>query len=134
VYSWVLARSDRQRALGYFIDALQSDLSDIQQGTTAEGIHLGAMAGTVDEFIRVSTGIETRGGVLRFNPEMPRNLERLDMQIRYRGYSLKLKLTRTSLTVHGRGVTGQPILIGINNKYYKFVSGTTQVFELEGKG
>jgi trehalose/maltose hydrolase-like predicted phosphorylase len=29
----------------YFEQALQSDLSDIQQGTTAEGVHLGAMAG-----------------------------------------------------------------------------------------
>ena len=32
----------------YFAEALQSDVSDIQQGTTAEGVHLGAMAGTVD--------------------------------------------------------------------------------------
>jgi trehalose/maltose hydrolase-like predicted phosphorylase len=32
----------------YFEEALQSDLSDIQHGTTAEGIHLGAMAGTLD--------------------------------------------------------------------------------------
>ena len=41
VYAWVLARSDRQRAMGFFTDALRSDLSDIQEGTTAEGVHLG---------------------------------------------------------------------------------------------
>jgi alpha,alpha-trehalase len=29
-------------------EALDSDLADMQRGTTPEGIHLGAMAGTVD--------------------------------------------------------------------------------------
>ena len=61
VYAWVLARSDRQRAMDFFAEALQSDVSDIQQGTTAEGVHLGAMAGTVDLVQRVSTGIEVSG-------------------------------------------------------------------------
>jgi trehalose/maltose hydrolase-like predicted phosphorylase len=31
-----------------FREALESDICDIQGGTTHEGIHLGAMAGTVD--------------------------------------------------------------------------------------
>jgi hypothetical protein len=30
----------------------------VKQGTTAEGVHLGAMAGTMDLIFRVSTGIE----------------------------------------------------------------------------
>jgi trehalose/maltose hydrolase-like predicted phosphorylase len=46
-------------------------VSDIQQGTTAEGVHLGAMAGTVDLVQRVSTGIEVTGDVLRLNPHLP---------------------------------------------------------------
>jgi trehalose/maltose hydrolase-like predicted phosphorylase len=60
VYSWVLARSDRPRSMTFFAEALQSDVTDIQQGTTSEGVHLGAMAGTVDLVQRVSTGIEVR--------------------------------------------------------------------------
>src|SRR5690606_37372625 len=58
VHAWVLARSNRPKAMRYYAEALQSDVSDIQGGTTAEGIHLGAMAGTVDLVQRVSTGIE----------------------------------------------------------------------------
>src|SRR5690606_32506651 len=57
VHAWVLARSDRPRAMRYFAEALQSDVKDIQQGTSNEGVHLGAMAGTVDLMLRVSTGI-----------------------------------------------------------------------------
>ena len=90
VYSWVLARSDRPRAMTFFAEALQSDVTDIQQGTTAEGVHLGAMAGTVDLVQRVSTGIEVKGDVLRLNPELPPEMECLDMRIRYRGHSIDL--------------------------------------------
>ena len=130
VYAWVLARSDRPRAMDFFTEALQSDVSDVQQGTTAEGIHLGAMAGTVDQVQRVSTGIEVRGDVLRLNPELPREMERLDMRIRYRGHSLDLRLTRDSLTVRGRNGAATPISLSVNGKVCEFVSGTTRVFRL----
>lgn len=130
VYAWVLARSDRPRAMDFFAEALQSDVSDIQQGTTAEGIHLGAMAGTVDLVQRVSTGIEVRGDVLRLNPELPREMERLDMRIRYRGHSLDLRLMRDSLSVRGRDGTAAPITLCVDGKVCEFVCGTTRVFRL----
>ncbi|MEE9124082.1 MAG: glycoside hydrolase family 65 protein, partial [candidate division NC10 bacterium] len=60
VHSWVMARSDREGAWQLFTEALETDVSDIQVGTTPEGIHLGAMAGTVDIIQRAHTGIETR--------------------------------------------------------------------------
>jgi beta-phosphoglucomutase family hydrolase len=133
VYARVLARSDRQRAMDLFAEALQSDVSDIQHGTTAEGIHLGAMAGTVDLVLRVSTGIEVRGDILRLNPELPREIERLDMCIRYRGHSLDLRLRRDSLTVRGRDDAAAPISLCVDGKLYEFVSGTTRVFQLNDK-
>ncbi len=130
VYAWVLARSDRPRAMDFFADALQSDVSDIQQGTTEEGIHLGAMAGTVDQVQRVSTGIEVRDDILHLNPELPREMERLDMRIRYRGHSLDLRLTRDSLKVRGHEDAAPPISLSVNGKVYEFITGTTRVFQL----
>ena len=38
-----------------FLNALYSDVADMQGGTTAEGIHLGAMAGTIDVVQRCFT-------------------------------------------------------------------------------
>jgi len=133
VYAWVLARSDRPRAMDFFTEALQSDVSDVQQGTSAEGIHLGAMAGTVDQVQRVSTGIEVRGGVLRLNPELPREMERLDLRIRYRGHSLDLRLTRDSLKVRGHNSAEPPFFLCVEGKVCEFVSGSTRVFQLEKK-
>jgi len=131
--AWVLARSDRPRALAFFAEALQSDVSDVQQGTTAEGVHLGAMAGTVDLMQRVSTGIEIKGDVLRLNPELPQELERLDMRIRYRGHSLDLRITRSSLTIRGHDKDAAPISLCVDGQTCDFLSGTTRVFQLDSK-
>jgi trehalose/maltose hydrolase-like predicted phosphorylase len=129
VHAWVMARSDRPRAMRYFAEALQSDVNDIQGGTTAEGVHLGAMASTVDLVQRVATGIEITGDVLRLNPLLPDELERLDMRIRYRGHSLDLRLTRNSLTVRERERGAAPIRLGFKDEVCEFAGGT-QVFNL----
>jgi trehalose/maltose hydrolase-like predicted phosphorylase len=130
VQAWVLARSDRPRSMAYYAEALQSDVSDIQQGTTAEGVHLGAMAGTVDLVQRVSTGIEVTGDVLRLNPQLPQELARLDMRIRYRGHSLDLRLTRDTLTVRERERGAAPIRLALKDEVYEFAGGGTRVFQL----
>ncbi|MBX5459934.1 MAG: beta-phosphoglucomutase family hydrolase [Steroidobacteraceae bacterium] len=132
VHAWVLARSDRPRAMRYYAEALQSDVSDIQQGTTAEGIHLGAMAGTMDLVQRVSTGAEVTADILRLNPRLPAELERLDMRIRYRGHSLDLRFTRKTLTVRGREPGVAPIRLGVRDQVYDFTGGTTRTFEIAG--
>ena len=130
VFAWVLARSDRPRAMRFFADALQSDVTDIQQGTTSEGVHLGAMAGTVDLIQRVSTGIEAKGGVLKLNPELPLEMDALDLRIRYRGHSLDLRLTRDALTVHGHDREAAPISLHVAGETCEFVGGSTRVFPL----
>jgi trehalose/maltose hydrolase-like predicted phosphorylase len=130
VHSWVLARSDRSRSMTYFAEALQSDVSDIQQGTTAEGVHLGAMAGTVDLLQRVATGIEVTGDVLRFNPRLPSGIARIDMRIRYRGHTLDLRLIRERLTVRGRERGIASIAIAVKDEIHEFACGTTRTFAL----
>lgn len=60
MHSWVLARGNRHLAMQYFAQALASDVEDIQRGTTAEGIHLAAMAGSIDLLQRCFTGLELR--------------------------------------------------------------------------
>jgi beta-phosphoglucomutase family hydrolase len=130
VHAWVLARSDRARSMACFAEALQSDVSDIQQGTTAEGVHLGAMAGSVDLVQRVSTGIEITGDVLRLDPQLPEEMERLDMRIRYRGHSLDLRLTRDKLIVRSRERGVASIKLGIKDDVYDFACGTIRVFKL----
>ncbi len=101
VHSWVLAKADRSWSWQFFEDALLSDVADIQGGTTAEGVHLGAMAGSVDLVQRCYTGLETRNGVLRLDPAMPDEIRRLVCDVRYRGAWVNIDMTedRVVLTV-----------------------------------
>jgi trehalose 6-phosphate phosphatase len=85
VHAWVLARLHRSRALDFFIRALESDTEDVQGGTTAEGIHLAAMAGSVDLLQRCFAGIELRSDTLWINPYWPPELGSLEFDIVYRG-------------------------------------------------
>jgi trehalose/maltose hydrolase-like predicted phosphorylase len=88
------------------------------------------MAGTVDLVQRVATGIEVRGDVFHLAPELPLEMKRLDMRIRYRGHSLDLRLTRDALTVRGRGGAAPPITLCVDGESCEFVSGSTRVFRL----
>ena len=97
VHTWVLARANRDRAMEFFQQALKSDVSDIQGGTTSEGIHLAAMAGSVDLMQRCFTGLETRSNRLILSPHWPETLGVLALPIHYRGLHLHLR-------VSGRGV------------------------------
>jgi alpha,alpha-trehalase len=134
VHSWVLARSDREHAWKFFTEALRSDISDVQGGTTREGIHLGAMAGTVDLAQRSFTGIEIRGEILRFNPCLPEELKRLRMRIRFRDHLLFLEITHNKLSISSRKPDSGPIRIGIDHEIVTVEGGKTQVFPLvEGR-
>jgi hypothetical protein len=99
VEAWVLARGNREQALEHFERALHSDVADIQGGTTAEGIHLGAMAGCVDLLQRCFAGLETRQDALWFNPHWPRRFGRLEFAVQYRGQSLTVRVSGRAVRV-----------------------------------
>lgn len=99
VHAWVLARAHRDQAMEHLQLVLESDIADVQAGTTAEGVHLAAMAGSVDLLQRCFTGLETRGGVLRFSPRWPDQLDTLAYRLRYLGHDVAVRVNSSSLQV-----------------------------------
>ncbi len=93
VHSWVLARLDRKESWRLFQQAVTSDLIDIQGGTTKEGIHTGAMAGTVDLVQRGYTGLRVDGDTLVLDPAIPPELGQLSSSIRFRGRWLDIEIS-----------------------------------------
>jgi trehalose/maltose hydrolase-like predicted phosphorylase len=135
VNAWVLARSDRLRSWRFFTEALASDLHDVQGGTTAEGIHLGAMAGTVDLAQRCYTGLETREDVLWLNPSLPAELDGLDFDVRYRGHwGINLQLTSRLLRVRVAESTAAPIRVGVSGQVVELPPGSMREFPLDPAG
>ncbi|RAG86824.1 glycoside hydrolase family 65 protein [Streptacidiphilus pinicola] len=102
VHAWVLARRDRPASWRFFQEAVASDVHDIQGGTTAEGVHLGAMAGAVDLLERCYSGLSLHGETLELDPALPSRLGQLNLTLRYRGHSdvlVRLGHHHTSVTL-----------------------------------
>ncbi len=113
VHAWINARLDRKRSWDLFTSALRSDVDDIQGGTTAEGIHLGAMAGTVDLLQRCYAGIEVRQDRLRLDPAIPEELGSLSFEVRYRGHVVHVDLTTDLAAVRVDLDEGAPITVDV---------------------
>lgn len=125
VHSWVMAQSNRQRSWHNFQKALMSDFKDIQGGTTPEGIHLGAMAGTVDLMQRCYIGIEVMTSALRFTPLLPQELKRIRTRFRYRGHWMKIDLDHQKLKIVSDGGWGPAIKIHFDHESRMLNHGDT---------
>ncbi len=128
VPSWVLSRSDREQSWSLLTEALESDISDIQGGTTSEGVHLGAMAGTVDLVQHCYTGLEPRGGVLWLNPVLPSDVTKMKMSVRYRAMWLELEVTQDLLVITSDASDCGECQIGIRDTLHDYSPG--QVLEV----
>ncbi|WP_334141633.1 beta-phosphoglucomutase family hydrolase [Rhabdothermincola sp.] len=131
-HAWVLSRSDRERSWEVFLEALASDL-DMQDGTTREGIHLGAMAGTIDLVQRCYTGLEIRDGVLRFNPRLPAELKSLSFPIHVRGHWLDVHVTPARLRIEARRSTAPALRIGVVDREATLAGGEILAVDLPGQ-
>jgi trehalose/maltose hydrolase-like predicted phosphorylase len=128
VHAWVLARGNRKRAMQYFQQVLMSDVADIQGGTTAEGIHIAAMAGSIDLLQRCFTGLEIRADRLILDPMWPESLGALRLPIYYRGYRLHLTIHGRSAEISVDPADHPPIEIECRGNVQTLTPGTTLRF------
>lgn len=129
VHSWVLARSDRRRSIELFREVLQSDLDDIQGGTTQEGIHLGAMAGTVDLLQRGYSGMEAGAdGVLRFKPSLDPAIRRLDFSVYYDRRWIDVSVSDDRVSLTSEVTSRPPVKVACRREEAELASGETKEF------
>lgn len=129
VHSWVLARSDRSRSIELFREALHSDLNDIQGGTTKEGIHLGAMAGTVDLLQRGYSGMEAGAdGVLRFKPGLDPAISRLQFSVYYDRRWIDVSIVGEDVTLTSEFTSRPPVTVACRGQEAVLGSGETREF------
>ncbi|MGH7057168.1 MAG: glycoside hydrolase family 65 protein, partial [Acetobacteraceae bacterium] len=134
VHAWVLARCCRDRSWPLFTEALHSDIDDIQGGTTLEGIHLGAMAGTVDLLQRCFTGLELRGNELRFHPMLPDELKRLSFRMTYHRHALRVEVTPAALSIASDQSDAEPITVVVDDRTLVLPAGSQRSVALGAAG
>jgi trehalose/maltose hydrolase-like predicted phosphorylase len=131
-HAGILAGLDPESSWERYMVALESDVGDVQGGTTQEGIHMGVMAGTLDLIQRGYLGTDIReGGVLCFEPKPVGNLDGLSFPMRFHGTPLEVKLEGGELTVaaqtHG---LGQSIKVCVGDEVKEIKAGERHTFTL----
>ncbi len=125
VHSWVLTRGNRDQAMAYFTQVLKSDVADAPGGATSEGIHLAAMAGSVDLLQRCFSGLETRCDRLVLGPLWPETAGTLGFSIWYRGHRLHLRIHGRTAEVTADPSDAAPIDVECRGRIQQLAAGST---------
>lgn len=126
----VLAGMDPDRAWETFREALDADLDDTQGGTTRSGIHLGAMAGSIDVLQRSFAGLRITKDALLFAPKLPKVLGRVFFRIRYREQLLDVHLEHGRLGVTAASGDAAPVLVRVGSEEAMIAAGEHRQFQL----
>ena len=132
VHSWIEARQDRERSWDFLTRALESDLSDIQGGSTRDGIHIGAMAGSIDMVCRCFTGLEVRSDMLWLHPLLPPEINSIAFGFTYRSQDIRLELWKTRLRITVGLSSAPPVIVMVEGNRAELCPGETRVFVIDG--
>lgn len=130
VHAWVMARYRPHEAWKWFNLSLEIDVADLQGGTTEEGIHLGAMAGTVDIVQRCFTGIEVIDNVLWVKPRLPKEISEITFPMHFRQNIFNLKFTETSICILVIRASDNDCKIGFHEKIHHISQGQELIIPL----
>jgi beta-phosphoglucomutase family hydrolase len=126
----VLAGLDTTRSWALFREALIADLDDTQGGTTREGIHLGAMAGSVDIVARSFAGLHLDSKQISFTPRLPPRLTRVRFQLGYRGHRVDVDLDHEALRLHLLPSPAEPIRFSAGAAHVVLAGGQSHEFSV----
>ncbi|MYX32855.1 MULTISPECIES: glycosyl hydrolase family 65 protein [unclassified Streptomyces] len=134
VHAWVLARAHRADAWAYAQEALLGDVTDLQGGTTGEGIHLGAMAGTLDLVQRGLTGLEAREDALWLDPAPLPQLSRFALTVRYRGHwGVRIHVDATHVSITVPASDAAPVRVHLDGRTWSIPPGRFRLLDLPAR-
>lgn len=130
-FAGVMATFDAASSWERFKVALESDISDLQGGTTKEGIHMGVMGGTLDVLQRYYVGARIYGGVLVFRPRLVRHLDGVAFTMRYRGTPLRVRIDGDVLSVRAEAEGFRvPVRVALNGQTVELGAGESHEFPI----
>ena len=133
VFASVLHVLDPEQGWSFFEQALRSDIDDIQGGTTPEGIHLGAMAGTVDIVLRRYAGIAVHRDQVSFDPCLPPRPLGLALRVQHHGSWLSVELTDHSLRLGLEPGAPAPARVSVQGACHRLEPGEHHTFPLDAQ-
>jgi trehalose/maltose hydrolase-like predicted phosphorylase len=99
VHAGVLARLDPAQSWRFFLQSLQPDMEPCNSSTSEEGLHLGAMAGSIDVIQRHYLGLGFELGAIKLDPAPPPELGPVKLAFEYRQDDFTLEWTGSLLKI-----------------------------------
>jgi len=121
-----LGEVDRQ----LFAHALRSDIDDIQGGATREGIHLGAMAATVDAVTRTFFRLAVSEDGLVLDPPVRDSRARVAFPVRFRGTLLDITVIGDTISIYAHPGGEPTVQIEVLGRAYFLEAGHRREFDL----
>lgn len=116
---------EKTYAYKHFLELAKIDLYD-KKGNTFLGLHVAALGGIWQALINGFAGLGFKNGLLCFEPSLPSRWKGLQFKIRYRGETLRARITKNSVLLKILGYSKtKSLMVGIGNKTYK-VCGTRE--------
>lgn len=131
VFTSVVHRQDCEAGCKLFLSALRSDLYDVQGGTTPEGVHLGAMGGTVDIVTRHYAGLELGREAVSLAPDMPGRMRRLRFRFQHRRRWYDAEITHHRLLVSVDEAEPRTVSVEVYGRSHTLEPGGTLEIEIE---
>jgi trehalose/maltose hydrolase-like predicted phosphorylase len=100
---------DKNLSWQLYTEALKSDYTDLQGGTTKEGVHAGVMAGTVLYALRAYAGLNYTGEILKLNPNLPSTWRSMRFSIGFKGDRYHFSITPELIQIKLESEKGKAI-------------------------
>jgi len=112
-----------------YLDALTSDFSDIQGGTTGEGIHAGVMAGTVLIALQSYAGLNLKKDFVEFNPKLPDHWRSVGFKFIFKKVHYQVKAGRNTILIKQFNSNERDVQVRVKEKTFFLKSGIEAEFK-----
>jgi len=131
VYAGALVHLDLAASWRLFEAAQFPDLAAVRSEGAAQGVHLGAMAGTVYLLQHHYLGLSAERDALRVEPALPAALGGLAMDVRYRHNELRLEATGARLSARSAPSNAEVVKVVCGTQVRELKPGESVTFDLD---
>jgi len=90
---------DNEQFMAFFRQTLESDINDIQGGTTKEGIHVGVMGGSINLLFQCFAGLQILEDRIALRPFLPQEWKKIHFDFRYKDIWFQVVISRKRVVV-----------------------------------
>jgi alpha,alpha-trehalase len=131
VYAGALARLDAKASWKCFQEAQLIDLLPEEDKGASEGVHLGAMGGTLKVLQQHYLGLKVQlSGVLEVDPALPEEMEWVQITLFFRGVEIKCEATCSRISLRSVQLNAEQVKVSYRSHTKILCAGTSITFDL----